>query len=161
MPDAEIPRLVVVQQSSNMSIENPYESPTAVDPKREQAPVALSKSRWHIALISISAGVGFVAGWALWHHSLGIFGRQEPWDGNYWAYCLSLFAVGTVTAALCPRRVWIPLLAIYLGQVSFLQFEQPQGPIIMPAFFSVALFGMFPAVIGAAVVWLLGLFVRQ
>ena len=120
-------------------------------------------------LMLASACAGFTVGWSILAFSKAVTGHAEPWDasGSYYWWCLVVG--GFLCALVCPRCFILAPLGIYVGQVAYMEMIygpslRPGDPVILPAFISVAQFGLWLAIAGAVlafVVYVIIIFVRR
>lgn len=112
---------------------------------------------------TIALGFSIVAGMGIWFFTPTFTASEEPWyaEGGYYTY--SLFLAGVLASILGPRRLWVPPLGVYLGQLLYGVFlYQPSGTSLWPlgmvlaVFYSVAT--LAGALAGALGMWMLRIF---
>jgi hypothetical protein len=107
---------------------------------------------WRFLLATTAFAIGAVLGAGVWWASPRLTGEAEPWDlGGAWPYFGVMFAGGLFLALLVPPR-FAPAgpLGLCAGQIVYTAlFYHPSGPIILPSFLAVAIFGLLPALLGA------------
>ena len=115
-------------------------------------------------LMLASAFAGFAVGWTIWAFSKSVTGVLEPCDasGPYYWRCLA--AGGFLCALVCPRCWFLAPLGIYVGQVAYCEMIylpslRPGDPVLLPAFIGVAVFGLFPAIAGAVLAFVVYLII--
>ncbi len=134
---------------------NPYESPLADTRLPEtEARLKLRNRHMHRRLALLSYTLGAAVGGCLWAFSQTAFGHQEPWNGDYLLYYAYLLFARLSTALLCPRFAWSGVLGVYVGQVAYVIFFE--GVNIALATIAIAVFGLWPALIGALLGALVG-----
>lgn len=86
----------------------------------------------------------------VWGMSSTLTGQAEPWDAG-WPYYSSGIAIASfVGGTVAGRRIWLPMLGAYVGQVLYCWIAyRPGGPIILPIAISAAIFGAIPSFVGA------------
>src|SRR5947208_2817919 len=123
----------------------------------KQVPEADSRSGPHVWLFFSVLGsfsTGAVVGAVIWWVS-PYFGKVEPWHVMYGIPYLILMFVWGFVLALPVRFNWAfsGPLGLYMGQLVYTNFFcDPGGPIgILPAFLSLGIFGMPPALAGCVI----------
>ena len=130
------------------SMANPYDA--------SRMPASPPIQRIRSALKSTCECIGFLlsamSGALVWHLSPRFTGELEPWDSGSGYYLLAIAASACLGGIVVGRRLWIPVLGAYFGQVIYCGlFYRPGGPVIMPIAISAGLFGTLPAIVGAIV----------
>lgn len=101
----------------------------------------------------VSFALAAASGATVWALSPALTGRKEPWDASLLTYLLSMLAGGCVLAAICPRFFFVPVAGIYLGQIAYGRLVSNLWGEVVLLMFSVAFFGVPPAVVGAGMVF--------
>ena len=107
-----------------------------------------------VHMVAVPAMAGAVFGGLVWALSPALTGCEEPWDAAWPYYWIAMCVGGFVSRLASHQRFWIPIIGIYVGQVAFgVVAMGSSGPIIMPLFISVAIFGVPLTILGAAMAW--------
>ena len=97
-----------------------------------------------------AVGMSAILSACVWGMSSTLTGQVEPWDAGWPYYSGGIIVASFVGSLLAGRRVWLPMLGAYVGQVLYCWIAyHPGGPIIFPIAISVAIFGIIPSLIGA------------
>jgi hypothetical protein len=140
---------------------NPYESPRAI--QKQQCGKASNSTLATRITLSFVLAAAFGAG--VWALSPFLSGKDEPWDASLPTYFISMLIGGFVFAAICPRRFWVSVVGVYIGQIAYcLAFLDVQGATVILLLISVGFFSVPAAFAGAITlfaVWRLWIWSRN
>jgi hypothetical protein len=107
---------------------------------------------WGALVALMTFALGAVAGAGVWYVSPRLTGEVQPWDFSLGLYVMVLLTAGVVLGLPTrPQYVFAGPLGLYAGQLAYVElFYHPRGAIILPAFISLAVFGLPPSAFGAA-----------
>ena len=136
-----------------MEDQNPYRATSTPSSSASLSPPpqreADSRALWLQTAAIILAAIGGALVWGL---SPRLTGELEPWDSTSGYYGLGIAVASALGGLLAGRRLWLPIIGTYLGQVIYcLLFYHPGGPVIMPIAISAGVFGIIPSVIGSGI----------
>jgi len=77
----------------------------------------------------VSFVVWIILGAAIWWMSPHFVCEIEPWDALSPFYSVSLFVVGIFAALVDPKRFWVSVFGIYIGQFLYAFLFLPGGPL--------------------------------
>ncbi|HEY9653964.1 MAG TPA: hypothetical protein V6C50_00600 [Crinalium sp.] len=66
----------------------------------------------------------------VWALSPFLSGQVEPWDAKGFYYSAALLIVGLIVGLARPKHVWSHYAGIILGQLTYMLFFLPGGPLI-------------------------------
>lgn len=81
--------------------------------------------------IVVNLTLSAVAGAAIWALAPALTGHTEPWDSDGLYYPLALFAAGILLGSIGPRAIWAHAVGIVLGQLLYMLFFLPLGPLLL------------------------------
>jgi hypothetical protein len=99
--------------------------------------------------LGISLLVSFVLGALVWALSPALSGHAEPWDAGGVYYPVSLLLAGLLSGLIRPQYFWVHYLGVILGQLAFMLFFGPGGPLIIVGIVLLAVYSLI-ALAGAA-----------
>jgi hypothetical protein len=99
--------------------------------------------------LGISLLVSFILGALVWALSPTLSGHAEPWDAGGVYYPVSLLLAGLLSGLIRPQYFWVHYLGVILGQLAFMLFFGPGGPLIIVGIVLLAVYSLI-ALAGAA-----------
>ena len=96
--------------------------------------------------ILINLSLSSFLGALIWALSPAMTGQTEPWDAESVYYFAALFVAGAIAAIPGFRPVWAIYLGIFLGQLLFILFFLPSGPLLAVGLIFIAVYSLLSLV---------------
>lgn len=108
----------------------------------------MSRETWRTIGCAV---VGLTLGALVWAFSIAATGHREPFDGDLTYYAITTFLAGACAAFVAPRRWWVAVVAVYLGQhlYAFAAYPDTRAWFLFGLIVNVLLPTWIPAAVGA------------
>lgn len=98
--------------------------------------------------LAVCGVVGAALGWLMWELSPTLIGKVEPWDAQarFWPTALT---AGAIVGAIASRHWWVGAIAVFVGQMAFIELRVHAENPILPSVIGVPFSSGAPVLIGA------------
>lgn len=84
----------------------------------------------------------------MWELSPTLTGKMEPWDAQARFWPMALMA-GAIAGAIAPRHWWAGAIAVFAGQIAFIELQVHADNPILPSVIGVPFSWGAPVLVGA------------